>query len=306
MAIATSQAMRTVVTGLSGFVGSHCAKQMPVIGLDLDGAPVELRNAAAVRASLDATKPEMVIHLAAQSSVPAAFSDPAETLNINLLGTLHLLQGLDATGFRGRMLYVSSGDVYGLVPDDHLPVTELQPPAPRNPYAVSKAATELLCLQWSLAAPYDILIARPFNHVGPRQDTRFAVADFARQIARMRLGLAAPTLQVGDIDATRDFTDVRDVVRAYAALLAGGRRGEIYNVCSGQERSLRSVIEELSRLAGVEPRHEVQAGRLRASEQRRMCGCFDKLNHHVGWAPEVPFRETLSDILNQWRSEDLE
>jgi GDP-4-dehydro-6-deoxy-D-mannose reductase len=298
--------MKTLVTGLSGFVGSHCAEHMPVCGLDLDGHPVELRDAAAVRAALDAIQPDAVIHLAAQSSVPAAIADPGQTLMVNLTGTLHLLQGLDAVGFRGRMVYVSSGDIYGSVPENQLPVVETRLPAPRNPYAVSKVAAEALCLQWRLESAYEIIVARPFNHVGPRQSAGFAVADFARQIVRIRRGLAAPVLQVGDIDVTRDFTDVRDVVRAYAALLARGRNGDIYNVCSGLERSLRAVVEELSQLAGVAPRLEVQAGRLRPSEQRRMRGCGDKLQNHVGWIPAVPFRKTLSDILSYWESEDLE
>ena len=297
--------MRTLVTGLSGFVGGYCAEQLEATAdLALDGRAVDLRRLEEVQAAVDQARPDAVIHLAAQSSVPAAFDDPLDTQQTNFLGTLNLLLALRATGFAGRMLFVGSGDVYGTVPAAELPVGEDRPLRPRNPYAVSKVAAEALCYQWSQTGPFEVLMVRPFNHIGPRQSTRFAVADFARQIVRMRQGKAPPELKVGDIDATRDFTDVRDIVRAYLRIMESGVNGEVYNVCSGTERSLRSIVERLSELARTPLDLAVQADRLRPSEQRRMCGSFERLQAHTGWRPAIPFDQTLADILEYWEQEE--
>lgn len=296
--------MNVLVTGLSGFVGSHCAQQLQTIDLTLDGQAVDLRDFGAVCSAVDALKPEAVIHLAAQSSVPASFEDPATTVQTNVLGTLNLLLALRTVGFRGRFLFVGSGDVYGLVSEAELPVVEDRPLRPRNPYAVSKVAAEALCYQWSQTGPFDVLMTRPFNHIGPRQSTRFAVSDFARQLVRARLGKAAPELNVGDIDCTRDFTDVRDVVRAYAGVLESGVNGEIYNVCSGVERSLRSIIEAFSTMTGTPIRCVVDTERLRPAEQRRMRGSFERLQKHTGWAPRIAFEQTLKDILDYWEQQE--
>lgn len=296
--------MKTLVTGLSGFVGSHCAEQFACVDLELDGQPVDLRRAGDVCAALDQIRPQRVIHLAAQSSVPAAFDDPAGTLDVNLGGTLNLLSALRKTGFDGRMLFVGSGDVYGTVPESELPVIEDRPLRPRNPYAVSKVAAEALCYQWSQTGPFDIVIARPFNHVGPRQDPRFAVASFAQQLVRVRRGKAAPQLTVGDVDATRDFTDVRDVVRAYSHLLESGRSGSTYNVCSGVERSLRSIIETLSALTDTAVALTVASDRLRPSEQRRVRGSHERLSQDTGWQPSIAFEQTLADIIEYWEQKE--
>lgn len=297
--------MTTLVTGLSGFVGSHCAEQFQSSDLLLDGQPVDLRDGERVRAAVDAIRPEWVIHLAAQSFIPAAFANPMETQSVNFLGTLNLLLALRDTGFKGRLLFVGSGDVYGAVPEDALPLLETRLPKPRNPYAVSKVAAEALCYQWSQTEPFEIVLARPFNHVGPRQGAQFAVADFARQISEIRKGRRDAKLHVGDIDATRDFCDVRDIVRAYRQLLEHGVNGETYNVCSGVERSLRSIIETLAALAGTSVELVTDPARMRPSEQRRVVGSFDKLHHQTGWQPAISFEQTLRDILDYWDQREL-
>lgn len=292
----------TLVTGASGFVGSYLAERPGVVDLRLEGEAVDLRSAAQVHAAVARIRPDAVIHLAAQSSVALAFKDPHGTFEVNFTGTCHLLEGLREAGFRGRLLYVGSGEVYGAVPEDELPVREDVPLRPRNPYAVSKVAAEALCYQWSQTGPFEVVIARPFNHIGPRQSPTFAVADFARQIvAHRRAGGAGPLL-VGDIDATRDFTDVRDIVVAYTELLARGRNGEAYNVCSGVERTLREIIEELFRASGTRMNIEVAADRLRPSEQRRMRGSYDKLRAHTAWEPRMSLRQTLADIVAYWEA----
>ena len=296
--------MTVLVTGLSGFVGSFCAQLLPCTDLLLGGKSVDLRCLPDVTAAAARIKPDAVIHLAAQAAVPASIANPWETYEINFGGTLNLFTALAETGFRGRCLYVGSADVYGNAPQESLPITEDFPMRPLNPYAVSKAAAELLCLQWSRTGPFEVVIARPFNHIGPRQSERFAVASFARQIAACRAGRGPRQLQVGDIDTTRDFSDVRDIVRAYAGLLASGRNGEAYNVCSGVERSLRDMIRALLDASGIDMEIQVVSQRLRGAEQRRMRGSFDKLHADTGWRPEIPFGQTLLDTLDYWDKKD--
>jgi GDP-4-dehydro-6-deoxy-D-mannose reductase len=297
--------MSILVTGLSGFVGSYCAQQMPgAVDLICEGRLAGIRHHDEVRAAIGEARPQAVVHLAAQTAVPASIEDPAQTYQINFEGTLNVLMALRDIGFRGRMLYVGSADGYGIVPEADLPVTEERPMRPLNPYAVSKVAAEALCYQWSQSEPFEIVIARPFNHIGPRQSDRFAVASFARQIAAPRAGRGPGRLRVGDIEVTRDFTDVRDIVRAYAALLERGRNGEAYNVCSGVERNLREVVEAMLRAGSVDMPLEVDTGRLRKTEQRRMQGSFAKLHADTGWQPQIPFDRTLVDTLAYWDEKD--
>ncbi|HSQ80048.1 MAG TPA: GDP-mannose 4,6-dehydratase [Casimicrobiaceae bacterium] len=301
-----------MVTGRHGFVGGVLARMAaadPALhGWQLIDAPetLDLRDPVATMATVGAAAPDAVLHLAAQSWVPDAFKDPATTLNVNLLGTLHLLQALKAAGFRGRMVFVGTGDVYGRVPENALPVTEERLPAPRNPYAVSKLAAEALCYQWTVTEGMDIVLARPFNHIGAGQSDRFVVSDFARQVAQIRSGKREPVVAVGDIDVTRDFTDVGDVARAYFALLGSGVAGEVYNVCSGREQSIRSLLERLVALAGVTVSIEQQSARMRKAEQRRMRGDPEKIRRATGWEAVTPLDESLAAMLRHWEDGERE
>lgn len=244
--------------------------------------------------------PDAVIHLAGQTFVPEAFRDPARTFEINLLGTLNLLQALKARGFKGPFLYVSSGDVYGQVDEAALPITEQQPPCPRNPYAVSKLSAEHLCLQWGLSEDWPVLVARPFNHIGTGQKDSFVIASAARQISRIRQGLQGPQLEVGDIDVTRDFLDVDDVISAYFALLEKGVPGQVYNICSGHEQSIRSLIEQLADLAGIELQLVQDPARMRRADQRRVRGSHQRLARTTGWTPQISIQQSLRAILSDW------
>ncbi len=292
--------MKLLLTGANGFVGRYVQAALPCIPLP-DG--LDLRDRAALTAAVAAIQPDTVLHLAAQSFVPASFENPRETFDINLTGTLNLLEALQAAGFRGRVLFVGSGDTYGQVTEAALPVREDHPLRPRNPYAVSKVAAEALCYQWSQTSGFEIVMVRPFNHIGPGQSPCFAIADFARQVTEIRLGRRAPVLQVGDIDVTRDFTDVRDVVRAYGLLLEQGRNGGVYNVCSGREYRIRDLLQQLITLAGVEASIEQDSARLRRAEQRRMVASFAALHRDTGWQPAIPMEESLQDLLNDWEKQ---
>ncbi|HEX6795563.1 MAG TPA: GDP-mannose 4,6-dehydratase [Gemmatimonadaceae bacterium] len=300
---------RLLVTGLHGFVGKALARLVasdPALSSwQLAEVPdtVDLRDSASVAALVAASPPDAVIHLAAQSFVPEAFREPAATLQTNIFGTLNLLQGLQAASFAGRMVYVGTGDVYGLVDVAALPVEETHLAVPRNPYAVSKLAAEALCRQWAITESMDIVIARPFNHIGREQSERFVVADFARQVALIKRGFCAPVVKVGDIDVTRDFTNVDDVVYAYFALLDRGERSEVYNVCSGRERSVRSILERIAELAGVWISIETDERRMRRAEQRRMCGDASKIRVATGWSATTPLDVSLAGMLEHWESE---
>lgn len=297
---------RLLVTGRHGFVGNTLAAMVAsapdLAAWTIADVPTafEILDATATRELVASTKPDAVIHLAAQSNVPAAFEDPERTIRVNVLGTLNLLQALKHARFGGPMVFAGTGDVYGAVPDDALPVTESLLPQPRNPYAVSKLAAEALCRQWSYTESMRIMLARPFNHIGPGQSDQFVVSGLARQVADIRSGRQPAELAVGDIDVTRDFTDVRDVVRAYFALLEAGKSGDVYNICSGRERSVRSILEALIDLARVDVAVSTKASRLRPAEQRRMCGSSEKLKRATGWRPTIPIETSLRDVLDYW------
>ena len=293
------------ITGLSGFVGQHIQSRLgrndSAWQLLPAASPFDLTDPQSL-VDLWPQMPDAVIHLAGQTFVPEAFRDPARTFEINLLGTLNLLQALRARGFKGPFLYVSSGDVYGQVDEPALPITEQQPPCPRNPYAVSKLSAEYLSLQWGLSEGWPVLVARPFNHIGTGQKDSFVIASAARQINRIKQGLQAPQLEVGDIDVTRDFLDVDDVVSAYFALLEKGTPGQVYNICSGHEQSIRSLIEQLGDLAEVELQLVQDPARMRRADQRRVCGSHLRLAQTTGWTPQISIQQSLRAILSDWET----
>ena len=242
-------------------------------------------------------RPEAVIHLAARTSVAESFQDADGYFDVNFNGTLNLLRALQAADFRGRFLYISSGECYGAVDEADLPVDELQPLRPRSPYAVSKVAAEALCFQWSQTEGLDAIIARPFNHIGPGQDERFVVPSLLKQVCSIRDGRSPNEIVAGNLDVTRDFTDVRDVIEAYLALLENGRKGQVYNVGSGREVRIRDVLEILLDLANVKARVTTDPQRVRHDEQLRMCADVARIKSHTGWVSRIPLDKSLRDIL---------
>ena len=306
------KARRLLLTGAGGFVGQHVSAASDEGGWFANWEILEppkswdIRDIAAVGKVVSDSYPDAVLHLAAQSFVPRSFEDPHDTFAINLGGTLNLLLALRAADFGGRMIFVSSGDVYGRVREEDLPVNESRMPEPRSPYAVSKIAAEQLCLQWHRTENLDVMIARPFNHVGPGQDARFVLPALARQVVAIADGNQEPVIEAGDIDTTRDFTDVRDMVGAYAAMFARGTSGATYVIGSGQERRVRDLLLDMCRIAGVTPEVHQDPARLRPAEQRRMAADASRLQQDTGWRPSISMETTLVDILEHARNHNHE
>jgi len=295
--------MRILLTGSEGFVGRCFQAEIPCIPLvDAEGRTIDIRNFSAISSFIAQADFDAVLHLAGKSFVMDSFKNPREIFEVNLMGSLNLLMALQEGGFRGRFLYVGSGEEYGLVREGQLPITEEQLLKPRSPYAASKIAAEAFCYQMSLNAEFEILMARPFNHIGPGQSERFVIAGLAKQLVQIKLGLQDPKIFVGNIEVTRDFTDVRDIVRAYKLLLEKGSSGEVYNVCSGREYRIRDLLEKMLEIAGVNVEIAVDPVRLRAAEQKRALGSFQKLNRATGWSPSIPIEKSLGDILSDWKA----
>jgi GDP-4-dehydro-6-deoxy-D-mannose reductase len=305
---------RVLITGATGFVGiylvSHLSEAYPgwqVIGTTRHDAQAnsryilcDLRDAGAVAALIERTKPEMIVHLAGQSNVPLSLADPETTLVNNILGTLHLLDACRVHAPHARLLIVSSSEVYGPTPPEAQPLREERPLHPINPYAVSKAAQEMLALQYAHSYDLDVVVARPFNHIGPGQTDRFVVSAFARQVVEVERG-ERQAIAVGNLDAARDFTDVRDVVRAYALLLERGERGGIYNIGQGTAVVVGDLLDMLCHLAPVAITIERDPARLRPSEAPVMMADTTRLRQATGWQPEIPLARSLGEIVAWWR-----
>jgi GDP-4-dehydro-6-deoxy-D-mannose reductase len=291
--------MRVVVTGAGGFLGRHLVRELASRGAEtvaVDRAEADVCDAAAVADLVARARPDAVVHLAAQSRVAHSFADPGETFRVNVLGTVAVLEAVRRHAPRARILVASSAEVYGAVGADALPVAESAPLAPVNPYGASKVAAEAAALQVHRAHGLDVAILRAFNAVGPGQATDFALPGFAAQLAAIARGAAEPVLRVGNLDAERDLTDVRDVARAYALALERGESGGVYNVCSGTAVPIRRALEALVAASGLEVRVEVDPSRLRPVDVPCVYGSPRRLAAATGWRPEVPLERTIADL----------
>lgn len=304
--------MRVLITGADGFAGRHLLHELIGTGGELHGTSLQpITNAVAgvtyhtldlcdeqaVTALLDELKPEQIYHLAGIANVGQSYQAAWRTLENNIRAQLNLtLAGLP---FRPRLLVVSSGDIYG----DRLaqPATEDTPPRPMNPYSVSKIAQDMLGLQYYLSNDLPILRARPFNHLGPGQSRGFVAPDFAFQIAQIEAGQQPPVLQVGSLAAERDFTDVRDIVRAYHLIMEQGSPGAVYNVASGQIWSIQKLLDTLLADSSVPITVQVDKTRLRPGSPGRVWGDASRLRAATGWQPTIPLEQTLHDVLDDCR-----
>ena len=302
----TAAPRRILLTGGSGFVGQHLrtalARAYP--GAVLRASTIDLRDAAAIAAMVAAEQPDVCVHLAAIATVAAAGHDEDLAWQVNLHGTLHLARAIVRHAPASQMLFVSSADAYGGTAGATAPIDENTPLAPTNAYAATKAAADL-ALGSMAAHGLRVVRLRPFNHTGPGQAADFVVPAFARQIARIAAGLQPPLLEVGNLDSWRDFMDVRDVCTAYIACI--DRRdalepGTILNLCSGQARQIGDVLDELLALAGVTAEVGAASARLRSADARRGFGDAARARALLGWAPAIPWSQTLRDVLAEWRA----
>jgi GDP-4-dehydro-6-deoxy-D-mannose reductase len=310
--------MRVLVTGAAGFVGRHLVETLArergeaaVVGLVRPGTaaegrietiPCDIEDQSAVLRALERARPEQVVHLAAQSSPRLSYEDPEGTMRTNVFGLLHILEAVRRLALRPRILVIGSSEEYGAVDAQAGPVGEDTPLAPRSPYAASKVAQAVLARQYAASHGMDVILTRTFNHTGPGRGADFAESSFARQIARVEAGVQAPVLAVGNLNTVRDFTDVRDVCRAYVGLLERGVCGETYNVCSGTGARIGAILDELLGMAAVRPDVRVDAARLRASDNPVVVGNPAKLHAATSWQPQLPLRRTLADLLAYWRA----
>jgi GDP-4-dehydro-6-deoxy-D-mannose reductase len=313
--------VRALITGIGGFAGSHLADYLlaetdwQVVGCVLNACDtpahlegrvvcrtVDLRDPKAVRRVLEEATPDFIFHLAALADVGASWRDPWPTLENNIRAQLNLFEGLVQLGARPRVMIVSSNEVYGLVQDHELPISEENPLRPNSPYAVSKVAQDMLGLQYYLSYQLPVVRVRPFNHIGPRQAPGFVAPDFARQIAEAEVGQRPPRIQVGNLEAQRDFTDVRDMVRAYHLAVTRGTPGDVYNIGSGQPHTIRELLDVLLGCSRVEIAVETDPARLRPSDVPIVRCDASKFRELTGWEPTIPFETSLRDVLDDWRA----
>lgn len=314
--------MTVLVTGASGFVGRHLCQRLleegvsQIVGVvrhaaDREGLPRDPRFKAVLADVLDAPaieelitsyRPHEIYQLAAQSSVALSWEDPRQTYEINIFGQLNLLESLLKSQVEASVLIPGSSEVYGKVSPEQVPITEDHPLRPDSPYAVSKAAQDLLGYQYYSAYKMRILRTRSFNHTGPGQNPAFVCSDFARQIAQIEAGQHQPVIQVGNLEPKRDFTDVRDVVRAYIELIRKGRPEQPYNVCSGRAYAMGEILEMLLAMSGKRIEVEVTEDRFRPSDLPILLGDNRRIREDTGWSPAISIEKSLRDLLDYWRA----
>jgi len=314
--------MRVLVTGITGFVGSHFAEFALAEGAEVFGSyrwrsktenidhlrdrvtliECDLRDLSSVNELVGSSRPDFIIHLAAQSYVHASWHSPAETFNTNTISQVNLLEAVRAQGKAApRFLAIGSSEEYGLVHEDELPIKESNPLRPLSPYAVSKVTQDLMAYQYFKSYALPIVRARAFNHEGPRRGDVFVTSNFARQIAEIEAGGREPTILVGNLKAVRDYTDVRDIVRGYWLLLERGDPGQVYNLCSGRGWAIQEILDFLlGESINTSIRVREDPARLRPSDVPVLIGDCSRLTA-LGWKPRIPFEQTLRDLLGYWR-----
>lgn len=291
--------MKVLLTGASGFVGTYLQREVEAVLLDRGaGQDLDITDAEGLSRRIRELDFDSVVHLAALSAVPDSLNNPWKTYQTNFLGTFNLLQALKQNSFHGKFIFVSSADCYGCVDAASLPIRESAELRPRNPYAVSKACGELLVRQWTACGDASAVIVRPFNLTAPGQSENFVLSSFAKQLMEIKLGKRSQ-VEVGNLSSTRDFTDVRDACSAFALLLERGAPGEIYNICSGVERTLSDVLAAMAALAGVSGAVQPRPERMRAADTQRSVGDPSRLQS-LEWKPRIPFEQTLAELLQHW------
>jgi len=304
------------ITGATGFVGRHLSHLLRARRIDISGTcfpdkpgpddteicHVDLRSAAHLSDALERARPDWVFHLAAQSNVRRSWKNRQDTLETNVLGTSNLYEAVRLSAPSARLLFISSSDVYGALSPGERKFREDDPVQAVNPYAYSKIAGELLSRFYVQVEKLDIVMARSFTHTGPGQAPDFVFSDWACQLARIEKGLAEPAIMAGNLAVRRDYSDVRDVARAYVLLMEKGRKGEVYNICSGRTVSLGEALEILLSLSKFRVEVRQDPSKLRKTDIPFLGGDCSKLRGETGWAAGIPLEQTLSDLLEYWRA----
>ena len=313
---------RVLVTGVTGFAGSHLVDYMlergdcEIYGIQrwrsrteniehfMDRITIlecDLRDASSTRDTLETVRPQWIFHLAAQSFVPTSWSAPTESLTTNILSQVNIFEAVRRLGLQCRIQLACSSEEYGMVYPDEVPIKETNPLRRLSPYAVSKVAQDMLGYQYWMSWKVDSVRTRGFNHEGPRRGPVFVASDFAKQIADIEKGRKPPIVYVGNLEAKRDFSDVRDMVRAYWLALEKCEPGDVYNISTGRAWSIREVLDLL--LTSTDRKIEIREDptRLRPSDVPILIGDSSKFVKQTGWKPQIPFEQTLREMLDYWR-----
>lgn len=312
--------MRALITGISGFVGSHLAEYLLSRNVEVTGTirhrsrmdhirhlqdvqlvECELRDPFSVESLLAKVKPDLIFHLAAQSFVPTSWNSPVDTIHNNVAGQVNIFEAVRRLNLDCKIQLACSSEEYGHVEPDEVPIKETNPLRPLSPYAVSKVAQEYLGYQYHKSYGLHVIPTRTFNHTGPRRGENFVTSNFAKQIAEIEAGKKPPVLMVGNLTAKRDFTDVRDVVRAYWMALEKGKPGESYNIASGKCCTIQEMLDLLLSFSTLKIEVREDPERLRPSDVEILLGDYSKFHQATGWKPEIPFKQTMEDLLNYWR-----
>jgi len=315
--------MRALITGITGFAGSHLADHcLTLPGMEVHGLirwrsrteniehlngkitlhECDLRDAGSTRDVIEHVRPQFIFHLAAQSFVPTSWRAPSESLTTNVLGQLHIFEAVRKIEHKCRIQLACSSEEYGMVYPNEFPIKEENPLRPMSPYGVSKVGQDMLGYQYFMSYKTDVVRTRAFNHTGPRRPPVFVCSDFAKQIVDVEKGLRKPVMYVGNLEAVRDFSDVRDVVRAYWLALDKGKPGEVYNICSGKSWKIRDILDVLLGMTSAKIEIRTDETRLRPSDVPVLLGDCSKFKRDTGWQLEIPFEQTLRDIMAYWRA----
>jgi GDP-4-dehydro-6-deoxy-D-mannose reductase len=315
-------AKKALITGIAGFVGSHMAELLLSKGYEVHGLcrprtkmdhiesikdklhleDADLMDSHSLYKTIMSIKPDYIFHLAAQSFVPTSWTSPSVTLEVNVVGSANLFEAVRQVGIVPVIQIACSSEEYGLVQSDELPIKETNPLRPLSPYAVSKLAMDYLGYQYFSSYGMPIVRTRGFNHTGPRRGETFAESNFAKQVALIEKGKQEPIIRVGNLDAQRDYTDVRDMVRAYLLAVEKCDAGDVYNICTGKSIRIGDMLNLLISYSKVKPQILQDEARMRPSDVPVLTGDNSKFVAKTGWTAEIPFEKTMEDLLNYWRS----
>ncbi|MDO8733624.1 MAG: GDP-mannose 4,6-dehydratase [Elusimicrobiota bacterium] len=313
--------MKVLITGITGFVGSHLAefllsKKYEVHGIERWRSKTEnidsfkdklvlhecdIKDAHSVKKVIESVMPEKIFHLAAQSFVPASWNAPSETIITNVIGELNIFEAVKELKINPWIQIACSSEEYGMVYENEVPIKETNPLRPLSPYGVSKVAQDMLGYQYYQSHNLNIVRTRTFNHEGPRRGEVFVTSNFAKQIAEIEKKKKPPVVYVGNLDARRDYTDVRDIVRAYWLATEKCVAGEVYNICSGRDWKIKDMLNYLLSLSRIKVEIKQDPARMRPSDVQILLGDSTKFMKQTGWKQEIPFEKTLEDTLNYWR-----